>query len=1387
MASIKRYAALETGESIGDLSASKPLHPHSTTFCNNHKKGPSMNPTEHPTKKPTATTGIFALLCGLLGVGGTRASKTTQGTTTSRTSRRLILSVLATTLGALAFTAAPALAAAPETPEASVEDTTAVVATPSTEAILHGVLDPNIASGTTSEVLDYEFVYRESKTACKGAGEVKTVPQGFSLGMGREEPSQQITGLKPGSEYTVCLLAHNSSNLSEETPSAPVTFKTPVTPETPVTSSPAKLITATTATLEGTLNPTKAGEPGSYEFLYRLSPTECTGEGGGATPAEPAVGHTLGDLGEGVKTAITSATPLQPNATYTFCLVAHNAAGEPSPVGNAVHFTTKVAPPKIDSMSVSNIKSSEATLNGAVNPNNQVTECHFQYGVLFVEEHEVPCTPELLSGYGEQNVSPTRTEVVEGNIVTVPAPITGLTPGTEYHYRIVAKNGKGEETTEEKTFRTTDEPEKQAATEVTATTATLNGVLNPHHPFEAGSYEFLYKQSEGECTGGSVTPAGSSTGASAQAVSAKIAGLQPGVTYTFCLLQRNAAGEEVALGGAETFPTPSAAPTIVGEFTSGVEATTATLNAQIDPNGHTTTYRFEYGTTASYGTPIPGATLTALTSTETVTTAAIPGLTPGTTYHYRVIATNSLSPAGGTPGPDATFTTPGAQATNSKECKNEQLRAEQPFGLTLPDCRAYEMVSPIETNGQDATDSFIKEVPRAAVSGEAVTYASRGSFGAPTGEAVDNQFISRRGPDGWSTQAVTPFREPADAGSESSYEASAFTPELTEGVAATNARLTSDAPVIPLVELPSYSYIEDFAAGSYKYLASGFGVSLNPEGVSADLSHIMLGTSEWVDGKTVPVAVTNTGEPLEADVGSQGFERTVSHERWHAVSADGSRVYFTSPSQEEQLINGVFELTSDVLYVRVNAGVKVEPEPEREQSKLNAKEECTEPAKACTIEVSASQRKIADTTHGLQIAHYWGASANGARVFFTSKTELTEDAYTGSEDNAANLYEYDLERPVGERLKDLTVDKTDADGAAVQGVVQISEEGQYVYFVAKGVLNGEHKEALRNGAGDEPVAEGDNLYVSHEGGAPRFIATLSAGDISDWDGAVTHYAGYDGAKGYSSPGTHGLEDAEDESGPELNSAVVTADGSQLAFMSYRGLTGYDNLDGNTGEPDDEIYNYGAETGGLACASCNPSGARPVGSASLHPVQRGVSIASLYSRRNFSDDGTLFFDSPDALVPHASDGRQNVYEYEDGQIHAISNVAGGYESFFMDASADGENVFFGTADQLLPQDTSSNVVVYDARVGGGFPVKVAAAACTTAEACRTASPPTPSVFGAPPSATFSGPGNVTPPPPAVVKPKPKPKPVKCKKGDVKNKKGKCVRKPKKAKKTNRRAK
>ncbi len=654
--------------------------------------------------------------------------------------------------------------------------------------------------------------------------------------------------------------------------------------------------------------------------------------------------------------------------------------------------------------------------------------------------------------------------------------------------------------------------------------------------------------------------------------------------------------------------------------------------------------------------------------------------------------------------------------------------------LSLPDCRAYEMVSPVNTEGQDATDPFLtKSGWRASVSGEAVTYGSRGNFAGPQGGTFENQFLSRRGPEGWSTQAITPLHHPVSTKTFSSYESVAFTPELTEGIASTDDALTSEA----IEGVGGYGtrfglYVDDFANDSYRYVNDPLASNLeylNTVGTSTDLSHVVVSgidegaapsapVSEWVDGKVVLVSVTNGGKEIAIPVVGVLYSGNGVDNTWHAVSTDGSRVYFASYgySEGELLLmknNGISPIPGQ-LFVRVNA--------EQPQSPMSG-EECTVSTDACTIEVSASQRKVVDP-NGPQTAHYSSASADGSRVFFTSSAELTEDAYTGPADNAANLYEYDLERPAGERLKDLTVDHTDADGAAVQNVVQVSEDGSYVYFVADGDLAG------------KAVAGEQNLYVSHDGGAPTFIATTSA--------------------------------IEAES-------AISPDGSRLAFVSTLSLTGYEN------EASQEVYLYDAETEGLVCASCNPTGARPVGSSSLSvigygeaQIQRGFSE---YRPHNLLEDGVLFFDSSDALVPHASDGRINVYEYEDGHIYPISEVAGGYESFFMDASPNGDNVFFGTADQLLPQDTSNNVAVYDARVDGGFPVSVPPSSCDNGDSCKPPPVPQPGVFGAPASATFSGPGNI---PPVVARApvvKAKAKNVKCKKGYEK-KKDKCVKKPRK---------
>jgi hypothetical protein len=232
-----------------------------------------------------------------------------------------------------------------------------------------------------------------------------------------------------------------------------------------------------------------------------------------------------------------------------------------------------------------------------------------------------------------------------------------------------------------------------------------------------------------------------------------------------------------------------------------------------------------------------------------------------------------------------------------------------------------------------------------------------------------------------------------------------------------------------------------------------------------------------------------------------------------------------------------------------------------------------------------------------------------------------------------------------------------------------------------------------------------------------------------------------------------------------------------------------------------VYLYDAVTGKLVCASCNPSGARPAGPAELGGHEEDATIDSLfpsvfYLPHNLSEDGgRLFFQSLDALVPHDSNGKLDVYEWEQpasgaeaakaesscaqagGCVFPVSDVAGDFKSHFMDASPSGSDVFIATADQLVPSDTDTRVDVYDVRVGGGFPVSAAPEVCDNGDSCKSPVSAQPGVFGAPASATFSGPGNAAP---AVVPPPPKKamkKAVKCRKSFVKNKQGKCVKRKK----------
>lgn len=323
-------------------------------------------------------------------------------------------------------------------------------------------------------------------------------------------------------------------------------------------------------------------------------------------------------------------------------------------------------------------------------------------------------------------------------------------------------------------------------------------------------------------------------------------------------------------------------------------------------------------------------------------------------------------------------------------------------------------------------------------------------------------------------------------------------------------------------------------------------------------------------------------------------------------------------------------------------------------------------------------------------------------------------------------------------------------------VIGVAYDGCDVYFVSKA--------ALAQGAS----AGMENLYVAHgseESWSVAFIAALSEGDERDW------------AVGPSGQGT---------------SARVSPNGRYVAFMSNRSLTGYDNTDVRSGAADEEVFLYDSDTARLVCASCNPTGERPTGlmvpekgsgftpnpgplidhelaweshwlAGSLTPARRTSGFPAYYQPRNLSDSGRLFFDSPDALVTQDVNGRSDIYEYEPrgtgscvssdatfvsaagGCISLISSGLSSEESAFLDASLSGGDAFFLTRAALSSQDTDTSFDVYDAHLctqGCALP-PAASPACDTSDSCRAAPLPQPSVFGASPSATFEGAGNLRP--------------------------------------------
>lgn len=578
----------------------------------------------------------------------------------------------------------------------------------------------------------------------------------------------------------------------------------------------------------------------------------------------------------------------------------------------------------------------------------------------------------------------------------------------------------------------------------------------------------------------------------------------------------------------------------------------------------------------------------------------------------------------------------------------------------LPDGRAYELVTPglNGTRVQPGNQFFTQ----ATTSGDALAFVATDAQDRCASSGVYNAMVAARGTDGWSdTCEAIPFGAPE--GGYLQTEVMAMSSDLSQTLVLTDQPLTAGAPA------GFNLFLGNDTTGTYTALTDASSNSasngLSDVGISADFSHIFfnpdirqLSTKQdpvdyrngsnlygWTAGQLSVVNILPNGKPSTrpADLAS-GSTNNLS-----AISANGEAVLFQDQG-------GSF----DPLYVRLNG--------------------------SSTVQADAAQGVPADPSQ--QNSTAVGITADGSQVLFTSHSQLTPNANTGSGDSGDDLYDYNVSTG---QLTDLTPDATAADsatGADVQAVVGAAGDASYVYFVATG--------KLATGA----TSGQDNLYLEH-------------------DGTTT----------YISP-AGGLRDS---------SAYTTPDGQSVAFESTDSLTGYDNTDQSTGTPDTEVFEYDAVGGRLTCASCRPSGVAPIGPSTIPAGGPANGVNS--PARVVSDDGTrVFFDSTDQVVPGATDGLQNVYEYENGTVSLISDGTGASAATLVDASSSGDDVFFDSYDDVIPPLNSSlESAIWDARVGGGFPItSTTEGVCTATVQCRATGT---SGTGTPTIATGSSSGRV----------------------------------------------
>jgi hypothetical protein len=898
------------------------------------------------------------------------------------------------------------------------------------------------------------------------------------------------------------------------------------------------------------------------------------------------------------------------------------------------------------------------------------------------------------------------------------------------------------------------------ASEVNATAVRLNGEVNPVGSAVSECY-FEYatsgEYSEGDTYGQSAPcepdAEGIGSGTSRVAVHANVKGLLGGTAYHFRLVVKK--GETTVPGDDGQFTT-STVPVVAGAEAVGLTlasleaGVSGELRATVNPEGlQVERCRFEYGPSAAYGEAVncePSANVVGSGSEPVAVSAHLSGLAPNTTYHWRLYV---------------------------KDRDGEALETDHTLvypmtSVELPDRRAYEMVTPPRKNGALIDDVFGGAPLDIARSGQRLIAPSIQCFdespactGARQVTGDPSEFTRSdeagqcepQAPPCWVT---TPPAPPATLFSENTYRA--WSAEAGTALFSVPIAAGED------------EWLTRSVAGSFQRIGPRIDTTVEnreTETATADLSRVVWENDHNETGETThAIYEIYTGggdtQPFRVDVDDEGKPLGCeahlgagTSNVWNAVSADGRTVYFSCGS---------------ALFARVDG----------------------ETPAARTVQIAPGAGR------------FEGASEDGSRVFFIEGGALYESECPRSTGGKACAESSAAEEQ--ERRKSIDVSAAQGAGPVpggprVQGVVATSADGSHVYFVAQGVLT---KMANRQGQSAHPGHENLYLYerdAQYPEGRLAFIASLPGSDHPNWE-------------------------------PQEHQADVTPDGRFLVLSSHGDLTPGDHAGGA------QIFRYDAQTEQLLRISIGADGYDDDGNAGSGEawIARGfdgdgADAGPARGDPTMSDDGArIFFTSPVALTPHALDDvpsgsgqyAQNVYEWEqegagtcpegqsagcvylisapDTASAVISACRSGSAVCLLGTDATGNDVFFTTADRLVPKDTDTQVDIYDARVcepEHGNPCitePLPALPPCDGENCHGIPEPTPSLL-APGTASFDGEGNVAggsssaPPPKKVTK-----KTTKCKHGFVRKKikkKEQCVKvksdkRAKKSAHTNRRA-